>query len=311
MKKENLEKYINRNTRFNKREKLAFADEIINDFSQLNYKGVVDVRKMGMKKVRNILIGNFKTAKNVIVVPYDTPKKVLWPNYKTYPQNGDMAMKKNFLPYYMPLIIAYLILLVIVYAVPTLLDFKSQNILFGIAVVYLIFLMLLIFRGFANRNNAVRVNTSIALAYEVAERLNASARKEVAFVFTDANTMKMQGSEALQQFLLSIHRNPNKIILSCLGKGDRISVAYRKGNRKNAQEMIKKNKCSYPVEQITLDNAACVQLPIDHLDNAMLISSGEKVNNVLCVKGLCSSKDTQYETAILDDVASLLVDYLN
>lgn len=311
MKKENLNKYINQNVRFNKRGKIAFANDLITDFAEFNYKGVIDTRKVGLKKVHNILIGNFKTAKNVIVVPYDTPKKVLWPNYKFYPQNGDVAMKKNFLPYYMPLIIAYLVLLAIVYILPGMIEFKSQNILFSLAVLYLVFMMVMIFRGFANRNNAVRCNTSIALAYELAQDLSSNARKEVAFVFTDANTMKMQGSEALENFLLSINRRPNKIILYCIGKGDRISVAYRKGNRKNVQDMIKKNKCNYPVEQKVLDNSACVQLPMDHLDNAMMISSGEKVNNELCIKGLCSSKDRVYEETILDDVKQLLVNYLN
>lgn len=311
MKKENLNKYINQNVRFNKRGKIAFANDLITDFAEFNYKGVIDTRKVGLKKVHNILIGNFKTAKNVIVVPYDTPKKVLWPNYKFYPQNGDVAMKKNFLPYYMPLIIAYLVLLAIVYILPGMIEFKSQNILFSLAVLYLVFMMVMIFRGFANRNNAVRCNTSIALAYELAQDLSSNARKEVAFVFTDANTMKMQGSEALENFLLSINRRPNKIILYCIGKGDRISVAYRKGNRKNVQDMIKKNKCNYLVEQKVLDNSACVQLPMDHLDNAMMISSGEKVNNELCIKGLCSSKDRVYEETILDDVKQLLVNYLN
>lgn len=310
MKKENLNEYINQNICFNKRSKITFANKLIDDYAKLNYKGVVDTRKVGLKKVHNILIGNFKTAKHVIVIPYDTPKKVLWPNYKFYPQNGDVAMKKNFLPYYMPLIIAYLILLAMVYILPDMLNLKSQNVLFSFAVLYLIFMMVLIFRGFANRNNAVRTDTSIALAYEIAQMLNTSTRKEVAFVFTDANTMKMQGSEALEKFLLSINRNPNKIILYCIGKGDRISVAYRKGSRKQVQDMIKKNKCSYPIEQKVLDNSACVQLPMDHLDNVIMISSGEKINNELCVQGLCSHKDTVYEEAILDEVKHLLVNYL-
>lgn len=310
MNRENLDKYMNQKIRFNKRSKLVFADELIADFAKLNYKGVVDTRKIGLMKVHNILIGNFKTAKNVIVVPYDTPKKVLWPNYKFYPQNGEVAMKKNFLPLYMPLILVYLGLLAIVYIVPTWLNLKSQNTLFVIAFAYLIFLMILIFRGFANRKNAVRCDAAIALAYEIAEALNASTRKEVAFAFTDANTAKMQGSEALEKFFTSISRKPNKMILYCLGKGDHISIGYRKGNKKNVLDMIKKHKSAYILEHKSMDNTQCMQLPIDHLDNAMIISSGEKINNELCIKGLCSSKDVSYEEAILDDVKTLVVNYL-
>ncbi|NBK97167.1 MAG: hypothetical protein EOM50_03995 [Erysipelotrichia bacterium] len=310
MKKENLEKYMKQKIRFNKRSKLAYAEQLIHDYEPLGYKGMVDTRKVGMKKVHNILIGNFKTAKNIIVVPYDTPKKVLWPNYKFYAQNGDMAMKKNFVPYYMPLIIAYVILLAIVYVLPNMFAIKAQNVIFIIALVYLAFLMQMIFRGFANAHNAVRVDTSIALAYEVAESLSASSRKEVAFVFSDANTLKMQGSEALEQFLHSINRKPNKIILYCIGKGDRISIAYRKEKRKEVLDMIKKHKGTYPVEQRVLDHTACMQLPMDHLDNAMMISSGELLNNELVVKGLCTSKDVSYEEAILDDVKQLLLNYL-
>lgn len=310
MKKANLEHFINHKICFSKRDKLAFAETLIHDFNKLGYKGIVDHRKIGFKKVNNIMIGNFKTAKNIIIVPYDTPKRVFWPNYHFYPQNGELTMKKNFVPYYMPLIIAYLLLLAIVYVFPSWLNLHSQNLLFLVAFIYLIFLFVFIFRGFANHHNVVRTDTSIALAYEIAEELSSTSRKELAFVFSDANTIKMQGSEALEQFLMSISRNPNKIILYCIGKGDHISVAYRKGCRKHAQELIKKHKSKFTVDQKALDNTMSMQLPIEHLNNAMMISSGDIMNGELCVQGLCSNKDTVYDETILDDVKDMMIHYL-
>lgn len=294
---------------FSKREKLRFANSLMETFGQLGYKGNVESTRIGMKKVHNILIGNFKTAKNVIVVPYDNPRKVLWPNYKMYVQNGAMSLKKNFIPYYAPMIVCYLFLLAIVYIFPNFLSVEFKMIVSAIAIAYLAFLVVFVFRGFANVRNAVARNSAINLAYELADELG-NKRKEIAFVFSDANTLKMQGSEALESYLQGIHRNPTKIVLYCLGQGDTLGIAYRRQVKKEATALMKKYKGQCKIENRVLDMSDTIQLPMDHLSNAIMISNGVMDKNELVVKGVCSSKDKYYDERLMEDTKQLLLSYL-
>ncbi len=288
---------------------MKFATSLMETFATLGYKAEVISTRVGMKKVHNIYVGNFKTAKSVIVVPYENPRKVLWPNYKMYIQNGTMSLKKNFLPYYAPMIICYLFLLAFVYVFPTFLSADLRMFASAIAVAYLLFLVVFVFRGFANARNTIGRNTAIQTAYEVSERLGAK-RKEIAFVFSDANTFKMQGSEAIESYLQNIHRNPIKIVLYCLGQGDTLGIGYRKQVKKEVATLVKKYKGSCKVKQCTLEASDSIQLPIDHLSNAMMISQGYLEKNELIVKGVCSSKDTTYDESLLEEVTTLLLSYL-
>ena len=294
---------------FTKRQKMKFADSLIAKFDELGYKGNVESTRVGMKKVHNIMVGNFKTAKNIIVVPYDNPRKVLWPNYKMYVQNGTMSLKKNFIPYYTPMIICYLFLLAIVYIFPNYLSVEAKMLVSFIAVLYLAFLVLFVFRGFGNAHNTISRNTAINTAYELAQDLG-SKRKEVAFVFSDANTFKMQGSEALELYLQNIHRNPVKIVLYCLGQGDTLGIAYRKQVKKEVTTLMKKYKGTCKVHNRSLEMSDSLQLPMDHLSNAIMLSNGVMDKNDLVVKKVCCSKDNHYDDKLVEDVKQLVLNYL-
>lgn len=307
MEKETFAYFNEKEMRFSKRSKKNYGETLIQDFEKLGYKGIIDERKIGWKKVQNILIGNFKSAKRVIVVPYDTPKKVFWPGYRCYPQNGDLSMRKNFWPYYGPLLLAYVGLLAIVYLLPQFLNVTMQQYLLSFSILYLIFLFVLIFRGFANRHNVVSREIAITLAYAVASKLKGEKKQECAFIFTDSNTFKMQGSEAASTFLKENNRKPEIILLYCIGKGDTISIAYHKGLRKNAMALAKKHK----VRLCSVESNETLQLPMEHFHQAMMISTGEIYHDALCVRELCSSKDQVYDAQLVDIVEEMLLAYLN
>lgn len=304
-----LENLINKKV-YTKKEKSQYASLCMDAFAQLGYKGEIDTSRIGMKKIRNIMIGNFKTAKHIIVVPYDAPRKVFWPNYTMYPQDGALSIKKNFIPNYTPMIICYLFLLAIVYLFPSYLSVNGKSFVSIIALVYLAFLAILVFRGFANKHNAVGRDGAIQVAYEVAKTLPNSKRREIAFVFTDANTFKMQGSEALEIYLQNIHRKPNKIVLYCLGQGDVLALGYRKGCRKVTQDLMKKYKGKCHVVSKVLETSDTVQLPMDYLNEAIMISNGTLLDNHVAIKKACTGKDKENDQDLLKEVKDMLIAYL-
>lgn len=297
--------------RFYKGQKAKFQEEIQKDFAQLGYNSLVDVRKVKFSKVRNVMIGNFKTAKNIIVVPYDTPSHVFWPNYKYYPQEGNYFMKKNFFPTYGPMLLSYVLLLFLVYVVPKWFPVQMQMVIFTLSVIYLSIVLTLIIKGFPNAKNAVRNTTSIALAYDLANSLSSDKQKECAFVFMDHSMVKSYGPQALEAFMGERQRKTNKIVLYCLGRGNEMSIGYAKGHRKQANDMIKKYKGTLNSNTRLMDGSDCLNNPMEFLQNAMMISSGDKEDTHLCVKNTACKKDNEYNQALYDDVKQMLINYLD
>lgn len=308
MKSETLQKYITgAKVRFTKRAKLDYAQILLKDYEALGYQGMVKSARKGITSIVNVMVGNFKTAKKVIVVPYDTPSKVFWKNYKYYAQDGDHALKKNFIPIYTPMIIAYMVLLLMVYGLPMVLSESLQSWVFSFSSLYLIGVLILIIRGYANTHNTVRNNASLAVAYEYASSLSKEERKDVAFVFTGSNTSRMYGSLMLQEYLDEHNRKPLLIVLYCLGRGSLLSVAYDKGERKTALELTRHYEGNSQVK--AMDNAKKMQTPMEAFQGALMVSSGDIVDDYFCVMNTCSSKDKEYDESLLDNVVSMLLKF--
>ncbi len=299
-----LEEY---GTRFTRKQKIDFANEITKDFESLGCKTYIQDLKLKVSKVQNILIGNFKMAKTIIIVPYDTQSKILFPNYKTYPQDGVKSMSKNFLPVYTPMIISYLLLLAIIYGLPKVFDVTAGT-TSVITLVYFILLMILIFRGFSNKNNTTNNNLSTVLALDFMESLPLHKRKEVAIIFTDKNNNKMTGSKVLLKYMEGIKKNTNMICLYCIGQEDSVSIVYQKGMKKNAQSLSK--KCDHKHQIKMIESEKSVQLPIHNLTQSIMISSGKIDNELLSVSNTRSSKDSVYDEQIYNAVKEMLVKHL-
>lgn len=303
-------KYLNYGPRFSKREKRAFANEIIKDFTELGYDGIVDTKKMTFSSVNNILIGNFKSARTLIVVPYDTPSKVLYPNYKYYLQDGKLMLKKNFGPVFGPMVIGYIILLIVTFYLPGLISKDMQHIFSIFAITYLILMFIFFLKGFANRNNAVKNNASVQMAYDIAKALKADQKKNVAFAFTDKNDTKMLGSKLLEEYMTTLRKKPLKIVLYCIGRGDVVSIGYKKGIRKEVNELTKKYKGK--IDTKSLDDDEATQYPLEYLNNVMEISSGYLDDEKrLYIDHVCTRKDKEVDEKLIENVRGMVVDYLN
>ena len=74
-----IEKYTKQfGTRFSRKQKNKFKDEIAKEFSELGYEMKEIEGRKWLNKAKDYFFGNIKNAKTVIVVPYDTPERKIW-----------------------------------------------------------------------------------------------------------------------------------------------------------------------------------------------------------------------------------------
>lgn len=307
--KEILEKY---KVRFYRRQKLAFKNALCEKMEALGYQCEMLSKKIKMVQVDNILVGNFKQAKTIVVVPYDTPARVFWFKYLYFPCNGEKQLRKSFLPIYAPLLISYVILLGIIYILPTYISLGANQIVLSLAsTLYLAVLLMMIVKGFANHKNATRNSAAISIAYDIASTLDERKRKEVAFVFTDKNTTKVKGSILLEDYMKSINKGTEKIVLYCIGGGNQIQVGYKKGSRKTANELVKKHNGEHKPIAKGLSDGDVMQLPLEPFDNALQISTGEMEDNTLVVRNTATSKDVEVNEELVEEVKGMVLGYLS
>lgn len=306
--KETVEKY---KVRFYRKQKMAFKNALCDKMETLGYQSEMLSKKIKLVQVDNILVGNFKTAKTIIVVPYDTPAKVFWFKNHYYPCNGEIQLKKSFMPVYAPLLLSYVVLLGLIYVLPTYVTLGANQLFLSIAsTLYLSLLLTMIVKGFPNKNNAMRNSASIQIAYEIAQSIDDKKRKEVAFVFTDKNTTKVKGSIVLEEYMKSIKKGTEKICLYCIGEGSQMEIGFKKGLRKSANDLQKKYKGSQKPIVKGLSDGDVMQLPLEPLDNALQISTGELENNALVVKNSASKKDVSINDKLVAEIKEMLIQYI-
>lgn len=303
-----LDKYCKTyGSRFSKREKLKFTKAIIQDFEELGYTSDVQTFRGKIKKITNIYIGNPKQAKYIFIVPYNTPPKILWYKNNIYPHDGYYNHRKLFIPTFIPMFIAYAILLLMLFMIPQSSNTLLSSILFIIYIMYMIGLFTFVFSGLKNRHNYVNNSASIALAYEVAATLPIAKRKELLFIFTDGNKMpNTVGNKNVNQYLNEHHKTGASICtLYCIGRGDTIQILHDKGSKNTARDMTKNYKTS-KTRLYSINDSAKHGTIIESLPKALMVSSGELDNDKLCVRHTATSKDKTLDSAILEDTFQML-----
>lgn len=305
-------KYFNEiSERFTRKNKKKFQQAIIEDFAKLGYSGEVDSQKKGFGKVENIYIGNVKQAKTVIAVPYDTPAKVFWFNNHHYPLNGYENLRRMFIPLYAPILITWAVILFLIYGIPAITGDKNNFVLALLAFVALVLLMVLLFVGFPNKRNIIRNSTSVAMAYAIAEQLHKDHAHEVLFVFTDSSK-KFVGSEALQKYLNDHKKNTmGVIVLYCIGSGNLVGINADKITKNMAKDMLKGYKGDLKIKVNNIENSDKDNTLAQGLNRVMEISSGYERNGFLVVENTATGKDNAVDDMLADEVAQMLVTYLN
>lgn len=297
--------------RFTKKEKRLFQAELKNDFEALGYTCEVEAKRGRFSKVENIYIGNPKQAKYIYVVPYNTPPKILFSKNKIYPQDGFYNMKKMFLPTYMPMFIGYAVLIAFAYLIPSLLNETLLMWLYPVSLIYLGFFVWFVLKGFGNKKNYIDNSISIALAYELASNASLVKRKEMMFIFTDGNkpTTSLGNAHALT-YLAKFNKQKLPMIgLYCIGEGDIIQMMCDKETKKNAKDLSKGFVSDYKIKTIHVGGEGKNNTIIESFPKAMLISTGNVVDDKLCVKGIATSKDNRYNKNLVASVYAMLEQY--
>lgn len=307
------ELYLNKfGKRFSKKEKMAFYNAISEDFGKLGYTSDLQEERVKFSKARHIYIGSPKQAKTTFVIPYNTPAKIMWPNYRSFPQDGFHQMKKMFVPTYIPMFIAYGLLLVFTYLLPGMVSAKMMTYLYPVFFVLLGFMLIFVFRGFGNKKNRVNNTNAIVMALDIANALPANRRKEVMFIFSDGN--KPAGgvaNPAIMNYLTKANKSSLQLIsLFCLGNGDTLQMMSDRSSKSIAKDLGKVYKGETTLKTKHIGEEGKNNTVIEGLPKAMMITSGNREGELLAVPNVSTSKDTTSDEGLLDGVCEMLVAYL-
>lgn len=310
-----LDKYTKTfGTRFTRRQKNKFLRALDEDMKPLGYEPNLIKGKHLVSRANNYLYGNSKQMKTVLVIPYDTPEKKFWPKVIYFPMDGTKTTNKTMLATYFPLVFLFILVFLGVYIIqPRLKDAWMATGVSGLMFLLTLGLVYLMLHGVHNRKNYNRNSIAIAKAVELAQRMSKDERRRTGFLFTDKNRMRFLGAESSMKYLVEKGKNPNIIVLDCIGQGSQTKIGFNPQNRKLASELSKHwpQKKQSP-ECCKLQPEMRMQSAMSHFKKAIIISSGEvDKNGSLYVMHTGTGKDTAVDIALVDTVGEMLYHFIH
>lgn len=310
-----IEKYTKTyGVRFTRAQKKKSIQALQEDFKELGYECSLIRGKKLISRADNYLFGNMKQMKNVIVVPYDTPERKFWHKVIYFPFDGTKTANKTMAATYVPILMLFVVVFGGLYGVQPLLDSVVATtaislVLFALTIV-LIYWML---HGIHNRKNYNRNSASIAVALELASKLDKNERRKTGFLFTDKNKMRFLGAESSANDFTNNGKSANFICLDCVTNGSNLMIGYNPQNRKAAQEIAK----SYPQKKMTIETVKLsedmrLQSAMSYFKRGVIIARGEvDKDGSLFVMGTGTGKDTSVDEKSADAVVEMLYQYLH
>lgn len=298
--------------RFSNRQKSKARVALIEDFKALDYPCEVIKGSSFLTKVTNLLFGSLKNAKTVIVVPFDTPSRAFWPKVSYYPQDGTATANKGLVPTFLPIIVLYLLLMLLMYGMegriadPMLMSFVLTIIFIGIFTLF--YLMV---HGVGNRKNYNRNSASIYAAYEIAKALDKEQRRKVAFLFVDKNKTRHLGAKVAVEDFMKANKNPNIIVLNCIGMGNERVIGFNPQNKKVAQEINKPLANRDRMKMMEVEGSMRTGSVMEHFQKAIILSCGDyDAKGRLCVMNTSTGKDKEVSEENIEFMISTLRSYL-
>ena len=216
---------IKHQIRKSKKEKEAFRSFLTPIAEKLGYK--VEVEENGSAK--NVVVGDPETARVIYTAHYDTPACTPFPN---------LMIPKN-----KPLYILYQTAVVLMlYSVPLLITtlgswlaytltqseiLEKAVLMFGYALIWGVVALLLF--GPANKHNANDNTSGVMTLIKLMEAMPEADRSKVAFVFFDLEERGCVGSKEYSKAHKSKLESTPVINFDCVGVGNTILLAPRKG----------------------------------------------------------------------------------
>ena len=222
--KDILDKYQIRKSKAQKDAFRSFLTPIAKD---LGY--TLKVEKNGNAK--NVVIGDPESAKVIYTAHYDTPACTPFPN---------LMIPKNKLIY----ILYQLAIVLLLYSVPILVMTLGANLayrltesdavefavlIFGYMLIWVVLALLLV--GPANKHNANDNTSGVMTLVKLMENMPEEQKDSVAFIFFDLEERGCIGSKEYNKAHKSKLNSTPVINFDCVGVGDTILLAPRKGAR--------------------------------------------------------------------------------
>lgn len=206
-----------------KKQKEAFAEDMLTYADELGYAAQVETSKRG---TRNIVIGQLEKAKYLITAHYDTPASIGLPNFIT-PNNPI-----TFFAFQIGLV---LILLAVSVGAAVAAYFLSNNERVGYLTWYVVYfgILMLMLKGPANRNNANDNTSGVVTVLELLSAVPDTVKDKVCFVLFDMEEAGLVGSAQFRKQHKAVTEKQIVLNLDCVGDGDVIQFTPVKKARKD------------------------------------------------------------------------------
>lgn len=299
--------------RFTILQKKKCAEQLKKDMSERGYACEELKKRKGLSHCRSYFFGDKANVKTIVAVPFDTPERKFWYKTQYYPMDGTLSNKKNSFPTYAPIMIAYVLVFILLSVFGEHLKGTSYADLASTGVLLFILLMAyMLLQGFGNKQNYNRNTAAFVTALELAEALNKDERREIGFLFLDANRGNYLGADSSSKIIEEEwHKSVEVIFLNCIGVGEDMVVGYNAANRKRAEEIIKYTDLEKkPVLQKLSDEMRAFSVMF-FFKRAVVISSGTlDEDGNLKVEKTGTGKDITVEETRVDEIRKMVLGFL-
>ena len=285
--KEKIEEVgIHFSRRRSNRDKYRFMNRLV---SQLK-GGKLPLQMLQEKKSRggmsnHLVAGEPKKSRWIVMASYDTGSKILNPCYEFTPLDSKHNFReemKNVAGY------SVLTLFVAVLAVVWTRNFPQYSMLWKVLTVLADLVVLgLVWRWMKKPDNKMNMNRNsgaVAVLYDCVEKARTGC-----FVFVDRAVMSNEG---FYELVPKFGRQP-VLILESIASGEELFLAFRKGQEKKADEIVRSLECE--VHLLALDEEAYKNTPLEGFENGFMLTRGSLKKGTVRVKNVRNGKDFEMD----------------
>lgn len=295
-------------SRFTRRQKTAFIETAVADFEEMGLRARSYETKQGVKRIRNILIGNLDAARTIILVPYDTPSKALYPGYKYYPFDRTKTVKQEKINSFIQVILCLLLCT----GAKHLLDIReglgaSASYLLTFLVLAVLGLAIKIYIGFPAKLCYNRNSAAIALVMDFASKAD---MKKTAIVLMDSSVSSFEGYKQVSDYYGSRIHSKKFLILNCLGEMDSLSIGCKYGSAEFVKEFMKGAEEGLEIDVKVLAQDVADKLPLFYFPNCAMLTGGRTESGEQVVRGTRSGRDAKADCELIGKVSHMLEEAL-
>lgn len=283
------------------KQKNKFIQNVYNMFTGLGYKVKISEKSMGLKKIRNIIIGDIDLAETVYVAGYDTTDQILLNRNKYYPLNTRYNvrsyMKNTIVRFFISIVFSLIGIYLLYYTANSPLTNSVFLVVFGLA-----FIALGAWFSYGISNNAnFSKSSSIFMMLNLAKDEQSSS---IAYVLCDQASYSEIGLDFLVDDIVRI-QDKLIIYLDCLAHGEKLLLCSN--NRKEINEMAD----YYSDHNIVFDELHNKnETRFKNFNNVIVICAGNiSDNNDFYVSDVLTKYDCSIDITLLNSILHMLRDY--